>query len=113
MPREAFGSVINLIVWRGLSINLIADRRPETTTLSSSIASTVRLQCSDTALTNGRLYGEAEEAIVWCSEKKKRENTMTSWFNHKGVLHKFFAASSNVDVNEVEEQEPDHGQQGT
>ena len=37
---------------------------------------------------------------------------MINWLNRKGVLYiSFFVSSSNVDVNEVQEQESDPGQQ--
>src|SRR5687767_4681449 len=43
-------------------------------------------------------------------KRKKRKHDDQLVESQRDALHKFFVASSNVDVNEAQEQETDHGQ---
>ena len=52
-----------------------------------------------------------KKQLSGAQKRKKRKHDDQLAESQRGALHKFFVSSSNVDVNEVQEQESDHGQQ--
>ena len=52
-----------------------------------------------------------KKQLSGAQKRKKRKHDDQLAESQKGALHKFFVSSSTVDVNEVQGQESDHGQQ--
>ena len=52
-----------------------------------------------------------KKQLSGAQKRKKRKHDDQLAESQRGALHKFFVSSSTVDVNEVQGQESDHGQQ--